>query len=465
MRLFNPFMPSKHLLTKIRFLAVIMGIILTLATFYTVKIAKFAIAQLGFILRNPFLSYDQKMSQYWGGNYRLMKLVRDNTPPTAVIMHPPRVDPWKRRAVGNQSILQYFLYPRGLRWGYRRIFEQDKTITHLLVADDWPKFVVDMRRFHHLPTQRRFLLDGPWVEPGNSAEDSEPPGELLVNYLSHAQKKVNEHRLTKRDDRPLEYFHLTYTLNNYDYWTRTVDIPLRDEITVKAQTRATSRHSIGLIVEVRYNNGKLAIFSSTPNKRTHSWDLLAVTDLYQRAQNYALLKNWDTANMRITRIGIDTGVPRQMPYLEKYGLIELEKGQDREADKTGPVPESGPILLMLGNFYRVKGQWKEAVKQYQLGKTLSPENPWFYYGLGEIFKHRGEYDKAVREYEKTVQLEPALAWFQFSLGQAYQLNKRDDLAIASFKEALELDPSCYWAKEALDQLSVDEEADQRVSSE
>ena len=169
--------------------------------------------------------------------------------------------------------------------------------------------------------------------------------------------------------------------------------------------------------------------------------------------------------MRITRIGIDIGVPREMPYLEKYGLIELEKGQGRETDETETAPESAPVLLMFGNFYRARGQLKEAVKQYQLGKILNPENPWFYYYSGEIFKHRDEYDKAVREYEKTVQLEPTLSWFQFSLGQAYLLNKRHDFAIISFKKALELDPSCYWAKEALDQLSVDEETDEGVSSE
>jgi len=442
-----------------------MGIILILATFYTVKIARFAVGQLGFISRNLFLSYDQKMSRYWGGNYKLIKLVRDNTPLAAVIMHPPRVSPWKHKTVGNQSVLQYFLYPRGLRWGYTRIFEQDKRITHLLVADGWPKFVVDIRRFHHLPTQRIFLLDGPWVERENAPEYSEPSGKLLVNYLSHAQKKVSEHRLIKQGDRSLEYFDLTYTLNNYDYWTKTVDIPLRGEMVVKARTRASTRHSIGLIVEVRYNSGKLAIFSSAPNKRRYSWVLLAVPDLYHRAQKYGLLKNWDTANMRITRVGIDTGVPREMPYLEKYGLIELEKGQNRRADGPHMEQESAPILLMSGNFFRARGQLKEAAGQYQLGKILNPENPWFYYYLGEIFKQRGEYGKAVGEYEKTVQLEPKLAWFQFSLGQAYQLYKRHDFAIISFKKALELDSSCYWAKEALDQLSVNQEAAEGVSSE
>jgi len=247
------------------------------------------------------------------------------------------------------------------------------------------------------------------VERENAPEYSEPSGKLLVNYLSHAQKKVSEHRLIKQGDRSLEYFDLTYTLNNYDYWTKTVDIPLRGEMVVKARTRASTRHSIGLIVEVRYNSGKLAIFSSAPNKRRYSWVLLAVPDLYHRAQKYGLLKNWDTANMRITRVGIDTGVPREMPYLEKYGLIELEKGQNRRADGPHMEQESAPILLMSGNFFRARGQLKEAAGQYQLGKILNPENPWFYYYLGEIFKQRGEYDKAVGEYEKTVQLEPKLA--------------------------------------------------------
>ena len=36
--------------------------------------------------------------------------------------------------------------------------------------------------------------------------------------------------------------------------------------------------------------------------------------------------------MWIAKIGVDTAFPLEMPYLEKYGIIELERGQKRKGE-------------------------------------------------------------------------------------------------------------------------------------
>lgn len=66
-----------------------------------------------FIIKNPSLSYDQKM-RYQVGDlfYDYTSFVRLNTPETATILIPPQDYPWPQ--TGNAGYLRYFLYPRKL---------------------------------------------------------------------------------------------------------------------------------------------------------------------------------------------------------------------------------------------------------------------------------------------------------------------------------------------------------------
>jgi hypothetical protein len=65
-----------------------------------------------FILSHLNFTYDQKMVAKWGDFYNYMVFVRENTPESAFIMHPPQKAPWLN--VGNGGLIRYFLYPRHL---------------------------------------------------------------------------------------------------------------------------------------------------------------------------------------------------------------------------------------------------------------------------------------------------------------------------------------------------------------
>lgn len=456
----------KHFFMRIRFLVIVGGVLLWIATSQVVEIVKWSLPSWETILRNPSASYDQRMMFQWGTDHRFAALARDNTLPDALIMYPPWVTPWINQ--GNSLLLAYFLYPRRLHWEDPRRIETNKAITHILVAwgkgkpadwrmYGWPKFPVIAREFIHFPTEREVFLADLSIDSLSSDASSKilgrnlvlsPP--LLESYLSHSQKKINEHR-TLDFDSPLEYFNLTYTLNNYDYWTKAVDISLRDKVFIRARIKANIRHSVSLIAEVRYSNDKLAVFESLSNRTQDFWETLSINDLYQKAKRYGLAKGWSSEGMDVTRIGINPGLPLEMPYLERYGVMELERGQERERELETRV-DCAPTFLARGHFYRAKNEIKEAIANYQLAEMLNPEDAWVHFNLGEMYWRQGNPVRTIQEYQEAIELEPNIAWFHFALGDVYREENQADLALEKFKRAAEIDPSGTWLQNALGDL-------------
>jgi len=336
--------------------------------------------------------------------------------------------------MGNGALIRYFIYPRR-RGGNGGPIQDFPYLTHVLVAwgqlnppdsrmYGWPKFPVNMRKFYYLPRKRKCFVDSLLVASSLAkisskayAENSGHSSGLLENYISDADKEVNDHQLVMSDDRLVEYIEQTYTSSNFDYWTKTYNAPLDNGIMVKARVMANIRGSIKLVAEVRYDKGKSAIFGSAPNRERNSWESLLIDDLYQRAKSYASSMGWNAKAMRLTRIGIDTGHPLAMPYLERYGVIELERGQ--EGRKIDLEVDCAPKFLSLGNFYRAKGQIEEAIAQYQLAEILEPTDPWVHYNLADMFKKKGEMGRAKAEYKRAVELAPDIAWLHFALGEVY----------------------------------------------
>lgn len=88
--------------------------------------------EISFIVGNPVLSYDEKMSARWGLYYDYMVFVRENTPPDAFIMTPPQTWPWL--SVGNRLLDHYFLYPRRTKGGEAERLVVHEAATHVMIA-------------------------------------------------------------------------------------------------------------------------------------------------------------------------------------------------------------------------------------------------------------------------------------------------------------------------------------------
>jgi tetratricopeptide (TPR) repeat protein len=207
-----------------------------------------------------------------------------------------------------------------------------------------------------------------------------------------------------------------------------VNVPLRDRVSISARMKANIRHSVNLITEVRYANDGLAVFGSLPNRTHNSWETLSINDLYQKAKRYGLAKGWPSQGMEITRIGINPGLPLEMPYLERYGVIELERGQERERELETRV-DCAPTFLARGHFHRAKNEIKEAIASYQLAEILNPEDAWVHFYLGEMYWRQGKPIRTIEEYQKAIELEPGIAWFHLALSEVYEEKNEADLAL------------------------------------
>ena len=383
----------RRFLINIRFLAVVAGIALWVASHQLVGVGEYAISSLHFIIKNPHLSYDAKMRARRGGWTNLAEFVKKNTPSTAVIIYP-------RFARENW---EYFLYPRKLLSGSRKRPAVYKSATHVLVIHGWPRFPLNARKFLHLSPTRKILVDElgvgsslPGIGLRFPEKNIEQSPDLLENYISHAEKKVEHHQRTKVGNNLVEFIQVNYTFNNYDYWMRAVDFPLTERTVVKTEIKANIKHIVNLVAEIGYDNDKLAIFGSPPNKEVETWEALSLTNLYQMAKEYALARGWSVKKMRVSRIGVNTGFPREMPYLEKYGVIELERGQPGINENAEPKIDNAPYFFKLANHYRAKEQFKKAIKYYRLAEKLNPADAWIHFNLGDIYVKMSEYTRAIR---------------------------------------------------------------------
>jgi len=438
----------KHFLSNIRFLIVVAGIALGVATYQIGWVGKYAIPSLYFIIKNPHLSYEEKIEIKRGVWAHLAEFAKKNTPPTSIIIYSPYRRNW-----------EYFLYPRKLLSGSKRRPTVSELATHVLVIDNWPKFPLNARKFLHISSTRIIFVDGLGVGSSSSIIDSgfSQKDGFLENYLSNSKKTVNHYQRIKLGDHLGELIQVNYTFNNYDYWMRAVNLPLNEKTLVKARIKANINHIVNLVAEVSYSNGELAIFNSSPNKEINVWEVLSIINLYQMAKEYALARDWPFDKMQITKIGVNTGFPRQMPYQEKYGVIEIEKGQQGIEENADPKIDNAPYFFKMANYYKAKNQFEKATKYYQLSEKLNPKNAWTHCNLGDIYLKMNEYTKAMKEYKKAIQLEPDIAWFYFILGKVYEKEGEINLAKKNYQKALKIDSSGIWADYALKNLDKGKE--------
>lgn len=106
-------------------------------------------AKMQFILKNPGLTYEEKMRSGWGVFYDYMMFINENTPPDATIMHPPQDRPWEN--VGNGGLIRYFLYPRDEIYPFKETSNKGNKPTHMMIAYGWPDFPVEAEKIIYMP--------------------------------------------------------------------------------------------------------------------------------------------------------------------------------------------------------------------------------------------------------------------------------------------------------------------------
>ncbi|MCK4388665.1 MAG: tetratricopeptide repeat protein, partial [Desulfobacterales bacterium] len=93
-----------------------------------------------------------------------------------------------------------------------------------------------------------------------------------------------------------------------------------------------------------------------------------------------------------------------------------------------------------------KGNYQEAIKYYNKGIDVNPDDSCLYNDRGLAYYALRKYDKAIPEYSKAIELKPDFAEAYFNRGQAYWrkggYNKTEflDKAVSDFSKVIELNP-------------------------
>jgi Ca-activated chloride channel homolog len=100
---------------------------------------------------------------------------------------------------------------------------------------------------------------------------------------------------------------------------------------------------------------------------------------------------------------------------------------------SGFTPVKGPTDL--GNEAYNKGNYDEALRQYQDAEKGRPESPEAHYNLGNAYYKKGEFDKALDEYKKAAQLDPKMGDAYYNAGDSFFRMKNYDDALKSYDKA------------------------------
>ena len=105
----------------------------------------------------------------------------------------------------------------------------------------------------------------------------------------------------------------------------------------------------------------------------------------------------------------------------------------------------GFLYNLLGLILVGQTKYNDAIKYYQKGIEIEPNNAMIYNNLGAVYKTKNKHTLAENYYNKSIQLDNKIPETQNNIGNLYiELNKYDD-AINSFKKAININSEFYIA--------------------
>ncbi len=78
-------------------------------------------------------------------------------------------------------------------------------------------------------------------------------------------------------------------------------------------------------------------------------------------------------------------------------------------------------------------------------KQSEPRDAKGYYNRGCAYGEKGQYDQAISDYNKAIEIDPKSATAYNNRGIAYRQKGQNDQAISDFNKALEINPRDAWA--------------------
>jgi len=97
-----------------------------------------------------------------------------------------------------------------------------------------------------------------------------------------------------------------------------------------------------------------------------------------------------------------------------------------------------------GNIYSESGDYKSAIREYEVAITKTPTFAGAHYNKGNAYDDKGEYDMAIMDYSKAIQITPTFSTAYANKGRAYTHKGEYDEAIKYLDNAININPAASF---------------------
>lgn len=159
------------------------------------------------------------------------------------------------------------------------------------------------------------------------------------------------------------------------------------------------------------------------------------------------LQQYEPAAEALTQVHGTAGENAEASYwLERTYQAQ---GAEMYARLQESFPDSWRTHQLLAEGYALRGNFTNAVKEFQAALELRPNEPELHEALGELYLDHLENEAAQRELEKTLALDPSRTHGLYLLGRLYVQKKDNEKALPYLERAVRLQPNLAEANSLL----------------
>jgi tetratricopeptide (TPR) repeat protein len=114
--------------------------------------------------------------------------------------------------------------------------------------------------------------------------------------------------------------------------------------------------------------------------------------------------------------------------------------------------DPGPNHVVAGNTYLIRGEWDEAIAEYEKALVMDPEDTLAYFGLGQVYQAQARREEAQAAYRQAIAACPENILARISLAGIYAAEGKTEEATSRYQEAIRLRPDYLASFEALGDL-------------
>ena len=117
-----------------------------------------------------------------------------------------------------------------------------------------------------------------------------------------------------------------------------------------------------------------------------------------------------------------------------FFLFSYASAQEKQNE-----PKDAKFYIDRGIAYAEKGQFDQAISEYNKALEIGPKSAGAYYNRAIAYGGKGQIDQAIDDFTKALEIDSRDAGAYYYRGVAYSSKGQFDWAIADFTKALEID--------------------------